>query len=234
MRKVVAVIPVHGRLQLLKYTIRRLYQRNGIYKVICVGNTPEEKELCLSEKALWYDHPNILGAKWNLGFRMARKLNPDAVLFVGSSDWICDSWIDQMYPHLRKSGMVGKAGYHTAHLLKDNSVILGEWMGYRDERSIEPIGIGRLLSKKALIAIKWKPFLSKETKGMDYQMFNKLRENGQRCTIVNNSAHCISVSTELWNNLHEYDDSSTGDYVPVEDPNPFLMKHYPEIFKIFS
>src|SRR5690606_22884619 len=50
--KCIAVIPIKGRLPLLKHTIRRLYKKNGVFKVICVGETKEERVLVESEGGL--------------------------------------------------------------------------------------------------------------------------------------------------------------------------------------
>src|SRR5688572_33434172 len=91
--KVVAVIPVHGRVPLLPYTIKRLIQKNDC-KVICVGDGLHEKQVCEQSGAVWVPFKNSpLGAKWNAGFVAAKRFNPDAVLYVGSSDWVCNDWI---------------------------------------------------------------------------------------------------------------------------------------------
>ena len=69
-KKIIAVIPVHGRELLLKYTIRRLYKKNNLYKVICVGETAKEKEVVLQENGIWVEYNNNpLGKKWNIGFK---------------------------------------------------------------------------------------------------------------------------------------------------------------------
>jgi len=99
--RVVAVIPVHERLELLPLTITRLYKKNGLDRVICVGDGRKEKAICMEAGAMWVTHQNKpLGAKWNYGYQAARELKPDAVVFVGSSDWICDDWIQIMRPYL--------------------------------------------------------------------------------------------------------------------------------------
>lgn len=41
--KVVAVIPIKGRLPLLRFTIQRLLNKNGLTEVICVGSKDEQK-----------------------------------------------------------------------------------------------------------------------------------------------------------------------------------------------
>ena len=105
--KIIAIIPVYGRASLLKYTIRRLYNKNKLFKVICVGNEKLEKSICLQENGIWVEHANKpLGKKWNYGFTCAKKYNPDAILFVGSSDWISSDWIEKAYPYCQEYGIV--------------------------------------------------------------------------------------------------------------------------------
>ena len=91
--RVVAVIPVFGRHPLLKHTIERLLKRNGCSDVICVGEE-EDRDVCKVAGAKFYYKDNkYLGEKWNHAFKKAKELKPDAVLFVGSSDWLSDNWL---------------------------------------------------------------------------------------------------------------------------------------------
>jgi hypothetical protein len=111
--KVVAVIPVHGRLPLLPHTIKRLYRKNDVYKVICVGDGLAEKAICLEAGAEWVPFRNKpLGAKWNAGFIEAKKYDPDAVLYVGSSDWLSNDWTTTMQPYVNQHGIAGVPGCH--------------------------------------------------------------------------------------------------------------------------
>ena len=41
--KILAVIPVYGRTSLLPFTIKRLLEKNKLFKVICCGNKEEDK-----------------------------------------------------------------------------------------------------------------------------------------------------------------------------------------------
>jgi len=148
--KCIAVIPIKGRLPLLKHTIRRLYRKNGIFKVICVGETKEEKELVESEGGLFVQHENKpLGKKWNAGFLEAKKYNPDCCLFVGSSDWVSDNWVEYCSQYLKNYDLIGKPDFYLLDYGRRLRVC--HWLGYTDKRRAnEPIGIGRILSKRIL------------------------------------------------------------------------------------
>lgn len=230
--RVIAAIPVHGRNRLVKWTINRLLEKNGCYAVVCSGNLYEDKKVCEAAGAIWVEQPNILGMKWNAAFRKANELNAEAVLFVGSSDWVCDDYLEHAVPLLEQGGMVGRLQYMAAHIHHDQRVRLGTWLGYKGPREGEPIGIGRLLSKEALNAIEWKPFHDNWMNCMDYQMYSKLNNKMQKVVIME-EGHGISISTDWWGNMHHFGEcASAHGFIEHPDAERFLREHYPEIFKI--
>ena len=177
--KIVAVIPVLGRLPLLVHTIDRLYRKNGIYKVICVGEHLEERAIVEAMGAEFVRFKNKpLGKKWNAGFVEARQYSPDAALFMGSSDWVSDNWVPVMYEYLKKFSMVGHNGFNLMDVSKDNGVRMHYWKGYNGVRSEEPIGIGRLISGEMLRKLNYRPVLGQLNNSMDSSMCKKIIKAG--------------------------------------------------------
>lgn len=201
---VVAVIPVHGRLPLLPLTIRRLYETNECYKVICVGDGVEEKRICEEAGALWVPHQNKpLGSKWNRGFEAAEWFNPHAVLYVGSSDWLSRNWIETMKPHVQLNQMAGVPGCHFMDI--QEKIRLVNWKGYVGKRSDETIGIGRMLSRELLEKIKWKPFDNIKNDSLDRSMKDNCKKVGVSDFMVyDQSLKAVSISTGLWDNKHHF------------------------------
>ncbi len=205
-RKIIAIIPVHGRELLLKYTIRRLYKTNNLYKVICVGDTEKEKEVVLQENGIWVEYKNNpLGKKWNMGFKVAQIYNPDAVLFVGSSDWISSDWLDDAYRYIDDFGIIGKHEFTMADITKGD-LKLCHWLGYpaHTNRNKETIGIGRLVSKKLLDKIDFLPFDNNLNSSMDWSMYCKCIKNNFKVKILNNNSIFLSISCDLWINKHKF------------------------------
>jgi hypothetical protein len=208
--RIIAVIPVHGREQLLKYTIRRLYNKNKLYKVICVGSTESEKEVVLQEKGIWVYHENKpLGRKWNTGFKIAQIYNPDAVLFVGSSDWISADWTDIAYKYMidENIGIVGKNRFDMIDInnnINNNNTCY--WLGYPEnsDRHKETIGIGRLISKSFLDKINYEPFDNFFDNSMDFCMYKKCINNKFKIKIIENDSIFLSVSCSKWENKHKF------------------------------
>src|SRR3990172_1277859 len=232
--KIIAVIPVFGRVPLLKYTIQRLLKKNGVSHVICVGNQAEDKKCVEENGAQWVEHENILGGKWNAGFLAAREHKPDGVLFVGSSDWISDNWLDEMAPLLETYDLIGKPDFHLLDINEDLNSIRTyracHWHGYQCHRKDEPIGIGRLISARVLDKINWKPFVDTAIKSMDYQMYRKVIDNGgEILTVPYPQFKSLSISTNRWANLHKFEDHWRGALKSerVEDIEG-LLNEFPE------
>lgn len=234
--KVVACLAVHGRLPLLEHTIRRLYAKNGCHKVICAGDQPEDKKLCQSLGAIWVPYKNrFLGDKWNQAFLKAKDYNPDAVVFVGSSDWLSDNWFSIMRPHVEKHGFAGVPGCYLTDMGEE--IRLCHWSGYkgyRAERADETIGIGRMLSRRLLVAIDWQPFNPILHNSLDRSMKDKAKSFGYTDIMIHDDRlKALSISTNQWVNKHQFAMHWTG-MIPSEkiEPEPFLTENFPEIYNV--
>lgn len=233
--KCIAVIPVKGRLPLLRVTIERLLNKNGCYKVICVGETKEERLTCEAAGAEFIEYENKpLGKKWNAGFLKAKEYNPDCCLFVGSSDWVSDNWIDYCTQYIKQYDLIGKPDFNLLDYGKE--LRLCHWTGYRDlRRQNEPIGIGRILSKRILDKLGWKPMDDKLDNSLDWSMYQKvLLHSGKIKLLRTDDIESLSLSTNKWENKHKFEDHWTGRIPSVRIKNTFefLNTHFPEAFKL--
>lgn len=235
---VVAVIPVKGRIPLVTKTIERLLTKNKV-KVVCVCSEPGEAEQLKGTGAHVIEHENYpLGAKWNAGFVEAKKLNPDACLFVGSSDWVSDNWVSSLLPLMDKYDMVGTAGCRFLDIGKGRMKALN-WHGYIGDREDESIGIGRLISARILNAIGWKPFHDDKDGSLDYSMQNKvIKAGGKSAMVHHDELISMAISTDKWENKHKFKDHETGllrrNSIPIKDLKGFLNTHFPEAYHIFK
>lgn len=230
--RAIACVPAFGRLPLLKHTIERLYKKNGVYKVICTGGI-EERKTCEEAGAIWVQHENKpLGRKWNRAFQKAAEYNPDVCVFVGSSDWLSDNWIDELKPWTQDFDLVGLPGCYFTHINHEYRLV--HWAGYEGRRENESIGIGRLISKRVLDKIDWCPFDDKIDNSLDFSMYNKV-EAGKRKTVHTKDCFSLSISTDKWPNKHSFDQHWRNliKSERIDKPIPFLMKNFPEAFQIF-
>lgn len=236
--KVVAAIPAFGRLPLLKVTIERLYQKNGVFKVIVAGHEPAVEKLCAEIGAVFVKHANRpLGAKWNAAFQKAKDFDPDACLFVGSSDWLSDNWLTYACPYLEGADMLGKPDCYFLDISKTEMRAV-HWPGYtRSDRAGESIGIGRLLSRRIMEAIDWKPFDDTKDNSMDSCMQSKVIAAGGKIKLLKSDMiKSLSISTYAWLNKHQFNQHWSG-VLPSEkivNVNEFVGKHFPEASTIFK
>lgn len=242
--KVVAVIPVFGRGPLVKLTIQRLLQKNGCSDVVCVGHDKVDQKICVDAGAVWVNQSNIpLGRKWNAGFLKAKELNADACLFVGSSDWVSDNWIQTLTPYLNQNGMVGSAGCLFGDF-RQQGIRMVYWPGYAkgmknvkrsESRANEPIGIGRILSSELLNKLNWKPFDDKQDNSLDWSMYVKTLECGFSIknvdtALIATKIYALSISTDQWVNKHKFDSHWNNELPSHKYSNPviFLNDSFPE------
>lgn len=236
--RVIAALAVHGRLPLLEYTIRRLYEKNGCYKVVCAGDGPEERALCESLGAVWVHARNKpLGNKWNQAFQKAQDFSPDAIVFVGSSDFISDNWFSVMRPYVQTHGFAGVPGCYLADL--GNGIRACDWTcgyaGYRADRADECIGIGRMLSRRLLDAIEWTPFESLFDNSLDRSMKDRSKLKGYHDFMVkDDQLKALSLSTSLWPNKHKFEMHWDG-RIPsriMANPDQWLAENFPEVLQL--
>lgn len=239
---VAAVIPVKGRHSLLKQTISRLLNKNKLGVVLCVGDA-DEREVCKSYGAEFVEHANHpLGAKWNHGFKALQRYNPSSVLFVGSSDWVSDNFTQTLEPYLDEYGLVGKAGCHFLDISRNGNRLV-YWPGYAAAgetsedhklRKDEPIGGGRMISARVLDKIGWQPFDSHKNNSLDWAMYNKTLNVGEKVGLITDDVHIMAISTDRWNNKHVFEDHWRGKLPSerIKNPDNFLNLYFPEAYSV--
>lgn len=225
--KVIAVIPVYGRLPLLPYTIGRLYEKNHVDHVICVGDENERKT-CEKAGAQYLIAPNTLGLKWNNGFEEAGRQKAEAIVFVGSSDWLSDNWLTAA-KYLDKYDMIGKLDFNMTHVCQ-SAILLSNWPGYPkgNPRHGEAIGIGRMIRAEMLDKFKWRPFRDDANMSMDWQMLQNVKKYNGKIHTITDDIQSLSISTEVWQNKHKF---FTPDTKPIPEGKEWLLKRFPEIFQ---
>lgn len=252
---VIAIVPVLGRRPLLNHTLRRLNEI--VDQVICVVEDPNDRQMCADHGAFIVNcFRHKLGTKWNAGFWEAKQFNPDFILHMGSRNWFSDNYLDVMLPIAQDYEITGMLDFHFLHLvytlenkkfyqdkqhkfMDDFNLdivrsdfqerVLGYWKGYTNEREGEPVGGGRLIRRDYLDRVNWTPFDPKLDKNLDFSMMEKTNSfKGVRA----DKAQLLAISTNLWSNKHVFD-KNTDDIYSERYTNEYLLKWFPEAFKLF-
>ena len=243
MKKTVAIIPVKGREPLLYFTVKRLVD-NGLIAV-CVGHTMSEKLVCEMAGAEFVQIPDrhTLGHKWQLALLRARKYEPDSVLYMGSSDWVSSNWCEVLQQDLDNGyAMSGTKGIYFLDIQPKNEKKLIWWGGYLPKRSNEPIGTGRLFSRKALDMMNWRIFDVRRNSSMDYSQtlaLHNIRHKWAKDKLVcfNDSKEIasLSISTYRWSNKHSFENEAKYPTAkPIQTPDNILSKYFKEVINLFN
>jgi hypothetical protein len=124
----------------------------------------------------WYcqvdNHP--LGAKYNAGLAEVRQHDPcDAVCVLGSDNFVTDAlwlkWAEVLDAGVDYAGVLDAYKYDLA------TQALSYWPGYDELRRVgEPMGSGRLYSRRLLDEVDWHLWDSNLDRGLDWSVTQRL------------------------------------------------------------
>jgi hypothetical protein len=227
--KIIAPIPCFNRFPLVELTASRL-KRQGVIPIL-IGHENEIKQIANDLNIEFIQAPNVpLANKWNKGFMACKSYNPDGVMFMGSSDWCSDDYIQSVNENLNDFNLLGMLGCHFVDVAEN--IRLVHWPGYdQGMRHQEPIGIGRVLRFDFLNEINWKPFDDNLNAGLDWSMWLKVLNTNQKIGIFNQKPEIqlLSISTNKWSNKHKFNDHWNGKLKSTICDIDLLKKEFNEI-----
>ena len=148
--------------------------------LLAVGSEGEvTRQMAMAHGWDYVEAPNYpLTNKWNAASSACQNKNPDAVMIVGSDDFVSDSYVLAAAKAMATCNLFGL----TDLWFFDSTppVRLGYWPGYKGEREGEPIGAGRIFRKDLLDAVDWKLWdpLSPLNSGLDRQSLERVQATG--------------------------------------------------------
>jgi hypothetical protein len=163
-----------------------------------------------------------------------KSYNPDGVIFMGSSDWASDDYIQSVSDALNDFPFIGMLGCHFADV--SDEVRLVHWPGYlKGQRQYEPIGIGRVLRSDILTKMNWCPFDPRLSSGLDWSMYLKAIRLIEELAVIKDEEkdiRLLSISTDKWINKHKFSDHWSGSLKSTHMNNELLKNNFEEIFTL--
>ena len=149
---------------------------------IIVGSEGEKtREMVISSGNEYLEHENLpLSRKWDAGLRFSKSFDPDAVIILGSDDFISPQIVRSLLEKVSSGWLM--TGLMDMHILDSNGGRLFHWNGYSvntPHRMWETIGLGRCLSRKLLDRVDFSLWDKEDIdSGLDGLMTRKLASIG--------------------------------------------------------
>lgn len=172
------VTALWGRETITHLCLRRIARAAAGKPVDLVAVTDEERNGGTA-KALGFEvvrAPNEpLSNKFNAGAAALRG-RVDAMIVLGSDDWVCDRFFGKWGPLLERQPMVGVLDFWQVEVPGGHACYYG---GYtKPRRAGESLGAGRGLRADVLDALDWQPWPLGLPRGLDGGMRSRLIELG--------------------------------------------------------
>ena len=152
-------------------------------ELVAVGSEGERsKDICEESEFNYFEYENQpMSEKWNFGLQMTKKINPDAVIIVGSDDLI-DKNLLKFYDKKLKQGYM-MVGIKDFYIYDTERRKLAYWRGYGKlndaHRMNETIGLARCLSRTLLDKLDFNIWNDLNiSKNLDGAMTTRLKEVG--------------------------------------------------------
>lgn len=183
--KIISVSCMHGRNETVSECINKMPFLEKVY----VASTDEDIEFLKKHNIKYYSQHqnNPLSFKWNAAIKMLEKIDFDAVIILGSDDYVDMPFMNFIDKHIPKYDMIGFVDIYFRSIEKQ----MFYWPGYKTKRIGEPVGAGRVYTKKFLEKINYNLYPSSKNRGLDRMAW----------TVANNNNVNAFVTTLKENNL---------------------------------
>lgn len=159
-RKIIVLSCMHGRHETVQYCINKM----PFIDKVMIYSTDEDGEFLKSQSIKYtgqFDNAP-LSFKWNAGVMSLKQLDFDAVILLGSDDYIDEKFVKFVSDNIYKYEMIA---FKDLYFKQDSSIYY--WSGYSGTRQGEPAGAGKVYTKEFLNRINWNLFNEARNRGLD-------------------------------------------------------------------
>lgn len=236
--KIVCIVVTHNRQKITTETINMLKKQTIPIQIILVGDQEPDKEVAIQTGVVYVNHVNLpLGKKWQSGVNKAREFNPDGIMICGSDSWISPHWVESAKPFLSNYNLIGINRFNACKIVPNEKVIIIR-RAYKSNRSMIPIGSGRIFSKDLLDKVDWKIFAEGKNVCLDMHTMLKTRNfcNIKICNEIE-QMQVLSIKS-TWDSLSSWDmyvKSTKLQHFPnIKKPKRWLQINFPGSIQAFA
>lgn len=152
------------------------------------------------------EYPNEpLSQKFNFAFESARQFNPDAVILIGSADLLSKELIEY-YQKNYSSDADYVLGLKDLYLYEISSRRTMFWHGFPAAYADQPVGGGRIFSRKVLDIMNWRPYGDMQlNRGLDNNSSLLMKKQGIGMQTVLMQDSGIAVGLKPFQTLNKFE-----------------------------
>ena len=160
---------MHGRHK----TVAECIERMPFIDKVFIYSTDEDGAFLQTQDvfAMAKYRNNPLSYKRNMAIRTLQQIDFDAVILLGSDDYIDEAFLDYVERTIPNFDMIGFKDIYFQH---EGSIYY--WGGYTNNRRGEPAGAGKVYSRKFLECIKWNLFDVARDRGLDKISWQRVKQ----------------------------------------------------------
>ena len=147
-----------------------------------------------------------LSQKFNAGFNLAKRYNPDAVILIGSTDLISTELVEYYKQNYSADSdhIIGLKDAYLYDVQSQDTLKIKGLIGMYDNWSI---GLGRCFSRKVLDQCNWKPYFELEIdRGLDCNSMIELKNRGFKEIVKPMSEMGVVVDIKTKQTLNKIED----------------------------
>lgn len=172
--KVISISAMHGRQEVVEYCLNKMpwMDKYMVYSDDIDGDFLLNQFVSGIAKV-----PNWpLSNKWNMAIQALRNIDFDAVIILGSDDYIDLNTYSFIQKNMNGNDVIGFTDIYF-----EKSGRFYYWEGYSNYRTGEPIGAGRVYSKSFLEKIEYNLYPHVKNKGLDLMAWGQvIKHNAKR------------------------------------------------------
>ena len=184
---------MHGR----HNTVAECIERMPFIDKVFIYSTDEDGAFLQTQDvfAMAKYRNNPLSYKWNMVIRTLQQIDFDAVILLGSDDYIDEAFLEYVERTIPNFDMIGFKDIYFQH-----NKGLYYWGGYTNNRRGEPAGAGKVYSRKFLECIKWNLFDVARDRGLDkisWQRVKQAKANVHITSLKQNGLMLVDIKDGL-------------------------------------
>jgi hypothetical protein len=141
-------------------------------------------------------------------------------MICGSDDWLSLNWIEELSPYLKEFDIVGNGILYTLKCISKESIEITQLSAYKGtKRYGEPLGPGRMISKRILDKIDWQLYRRPLKMGMDGYSFAFMKSFGAKTFLYEIDEAKLLDFKGYWSRITDFERTQQKDNIII--PNPF-------------